>query len=90
MDRAATGCDAAFLDLVARALWEVAGRRLAHLDAQTRISELGIDSVAMLELVGTLEQALDVRLPDERTGEVRTIGELAALVADMRASRGGG
>jgi acyl carrier protein len=51
------------------------------------IASLGIDSVAMLEVIGYLEEALEMHLPEDRLQRVQTLGDLADVIAAIRAGR---
>lgn len=44
------------------------------------ITELGIDSLSMMQIVGELETELGVMLPDEELVDIRTVGELCDKV----------
>ena len=44
------------------------------------IADLGIDSLAMLELVGTMERQLRIRVPDEQLVGLQTVRQLLELV----------
>jgi acyl carrier protein len=56
------------------------------LHPQTRLSEdLGVDSLALLDLGMTLEDTFDVGLPDMVLGEVRTVGDLVRAVQERAA-----
>ena len=44
---------------------EVSNKRLDNLNRDTVISQLGMDSVAVMELVSYFEEKLSLRLPDE-------------------------
>ena len=46
----------------------------------TKISDLGIDSLGMLEIVGAMERELKVQLPDEALTGIQTIGDLLVVV----------
>ncbi len=46
------------------------------------ISELGIDSLELLEVIGSLERDLNVRIPDDQLVGIQTVGQLLNLVAD--------
>lgn len=69
------------LDLFQKAALEVDNRKLSGLSKDTVISSLGMDSVAIMELVSYLEERLEVRIPDEELGKVRTIGDLRDCLA---------
>ena len=46
------------------------------------VRELGIDSLAALRVLAAVEKKYDVRFPDERLGEFRTIRMLADFLAE--------
>ena len=66
--------------LFAQAAQEVNGKKLANLTKDTVISKLGLDSVAVMELVSYFEEKLNIRMPDEDLAKVQTLGDLASLV----------
>jgi acyl carrier protein len=45
------------------------------------ISELGIDSLSMMQIVGEMETELGVMIPDEDLVELVTVGDLCDAVA---------
>lgn len=69
------------IELFQKAALEVDNRTLSGLNKDTVISQLGMDSVAIMELVSYLEERLEVRIPDEELGRVRTIGDLRDCLA---------
>jgi acyl carrier protein len=44
------------------------------------ITELGIDSLSMMQIVGEMETELGVMIPDEDLVEIRTVGDLVGKV----------
>lgn len=48
-----------------------------------RIRELGLDSVAVMDLVMAVEDEFDVAFPLERLAEVETVDDLAAVVRGL-------
>jgi len=70
-------------ELFTRAAFEVDNRKLTGLSGETLISSLGMDSVATMELVAYLEEKLQIRIPDEDLGRVRTLGDLKDIVARL-------
>ncbi|MGV3619877.1 MAG: acyl carrier protein [Archangium sp.] len=66
--------------LFAQAALEVNGKKLEGLTKDTVISKLGLDSVAIMELVSFFEEKLNIRMPDEDLAKVQTIGDLGAVV----------
>lgn len=69
------------LALFKTAVWEIDQKKLDDITVEHKISALGIDSVAMLEVIGYLEDELDIHLPDEKLANVETVGDLAAVIA---------
>jgi acyl carrier protein len=63
------------------------GRTLSGLTLDTRLSELSLDSVAVLEAMGVLEQRLALRFNEEELSKVRTLRDLDTLVRKMRSAR---
>ncbi|MFM2420590.1 MAG: hypothetical protein RL385_5313 [Pseudomonadota bacterium] len=59
---------------------EIAERDLSFVQEDSAITELGIDSLAMLELVGSMERKLHIRVPDEQLVGLITVRELLELV----------
>lgn len=76
------------VELIGGALARVTGNP-QHLCADTGLlleRDLAVDSLALLEVVETLQERLAISIPDEVTARVRTVGDLqdavARLVAD--------
>ncbi|MEM9696750.1 MAG: phosphopantetheine-binding protein [Myxococcota bacterium] len=44
------------------------------------ITDLGIDSLSMMQIVGELETELDLQIPDEDLVEIVTVGDLCTKV----------
>ncbi len=59
---------------------EIAEKDLSFVQEESAIADLGIDSLAMLELVGTMERELRIRVPDEQLVGLETVRELLELV----------
>jgi acyl carrier protein len=55
---------------------EVVEKDFHHAKESTVITELAIDSLGMLEIIGSLERRLRVQIPDESLSGIRTIGDL--------------
>ena len=77
--------DPRIVDLFAKAIWEVDQKKFDDLGMDKPIASLGIDSVAMLEVIGYLEEALELHLPEEKLSRVQTLGDLADVIAEIRA-----
>ena len=63
-----------------QAAFEVSGKRFESLHKSTVIADLGLDSVALIELIGYIEEKLRIRIPDEELAGVQTLEELDAVV----------
>ncbi len=69
------------LKLFAQAALEVNNKKLDNLSRGTVISQLGMDSVAVMELVSYFEEKLEIRLPDDELAKISTIGDLCDVIA---------
>lgn len=69
------------LVLFEEAAWEVDQREFDSLSLKTKIADLGVDSVALLEIFGFVEEELDIYLSQEDLAEVQTLGDLSELIA---------
>jgi acyl carrier protein len=66
------------------ATFEVSGRRLDTLTLDTKLSELELDSVLVLEVVSQVEQTLGVRFADEDLSHLTTLRDLGELIRKSR------
>lgn len=63
---------------------KILGREV-HVEAGTDIvADLQVDSLALMNIVMELEDAFDISIPLDRIAEIRTAGELSALINDLR------
>lgn len=53
---------------------------VSDLSMETQISSLGIDSVSMMEIVGEIEDELNIVIPDEKLTRLQTIGDIKNVV----------
>ena len=60
---------------------EIAEKDLNKVDENGVISDLGIDSLELLEVIGSLERDLNIRVPDDQLVGIQTVGQLLNLVA---------
>jgi acyl carrier protein len=65
---------------------EIAEKDFPNISESTVISELGIDSLGMLEIVGAMERQLKIQIPDESLAGIQTVNDLLALVEKRGAS----
>ena len=59
---------------------EVAEKDFQNIAESTAISDLGIDSLGMLEIIGSLERELKVHIPDEALAGITTVKDLLNAV----------
>ncbi len=57
--------------------------------ANTRLGDLGIDSLETVELVMELEVEYDVSVPDEAAERIQTIGDAVRYIASHRRGQSG-
>ena len=57
-------------------------REFPHVTEASVITELGIDSLSMMQIVGEMETELGVMIPDEDLVELITVGDLCRKVGD--------
>lgn len=75
--------DETILELIRRALVDVAPDRaeeFATVPLGAEVAALELDSISVMEMVGVVEDELDITLPDEELGKVETLADLARLV----------
>jgi acyl carrier protein len=75
------------VEMFKQAAFEVDNRRLTNLRAETVIATLGMDSVAVMELVSYFEEKLGVRIPDEELSRIRTVKDLRDAIARLLPDR---
>jgi acyl carrier protein len=59
---------------------EVVERDFRYIVESMRIDELVIDSLGMLEILGSMERRLHIQLPDESLTDLRTVRDLLDVV----------
>jgi acyl carrier protein len=75
------------IEMFKQAAFEVDNRRLPDLRSETVIATLGMDSVAVMELVSYFEEKLAVRIPDEDLSRIRTVKDLRDAIAKLLPER---
>ena len=68
------------LDLFRKMASEVAEKDLQGLEEPSVIADIGVDSLAMLEIVGEMERELEVQIPDDELVGIQTVAQLLDLV----------
>ena len=71
------------LEMFKQAAFEVDNRKLPELTRETVIATLGMDSVAIMELVSYFEEKLSIRIPDEELTRIRTVADLRDTIARL-------
>jgi len=57
-------------------------RDLPDVTTESVITELGIDSLSMMQIVGEMETELGIMIPDEDLVELVTVGDLCKKVGE--------
>ncbi|HRI63949.1 MAG TPA: phosphopantetheine-binding protein [Polyangium sp.] len=68
------------LELFKELALRVDKRALPNVTRASKISDLGIDSLSVMQIVGELETELGIMIPDEDLVEIVTVGDLCAKV----------
>jgi len=71
---------AELLELFRKTAGEIVEREFPTLTEDTKIAELGIDSLGMLEVISALERELTVQIPDEALAGLVTIRDFIDAV----------
>ncbi len=73
--------DQQIIALFQEAVAEVDGNvKLGEMTAATELSSLGLDSVMTMEVIGVMEEKLNVRFPDEDLATLKNMGDLTKLI----------
>ncbi len=81
-----TMTDAELIALFQSAALEVAGFNLENLTLDSKLSDLQLDSVAVMEIIGCVEQKLKVRFDDDDLSRLTSIRDLAALIQKAKSA----
>jgi acyl carrier protein len=57
-------------------------REFPHVTMESVITDLGVDSLAMMQIIGEMETQLEVMIPDEDLVELITVGDLCKKVGE--------
>ena len=68
------------LSLFKQVAAEVDKREFPNVTGQSIISDLGIDSLSMMQIVGEMENELGIMIPDEDLVELVTVGDLCKKI----------
>ena len=72
--------DEEIITLFKDAVKEVENKELNDLTPGSNLAKLGLDSVATMEVIGVMEERLNVQFPDEDLANLQTLSDLTALV----------
>jgi 8-amino-7-oxononanoate synthase/acyl carrier protein len=72
--------DQNLINILKAAVYDVNLKELEEIGAGTKITELGLDSVALMELIGILEERFSIRIGDQEVSELRSVGDLLNLL----------
>ena len=76
--------DEKIISLFKEAVREVdTGAKLGEVTMTTELSALGLDSVMTMEVIGVMEEKLNIRFPDEDLATIKRMGDLAGLVRKL-------
>ena len=68
------------ISVLRAAVYEINLKEIGDVSAATSISELGLDSVAMMEVIGVLEENLSIRISDQEVATLSSVGDLLNLI----------
>jgi acyl carrier protein len=80
LDEGARPTRAALLTMFRETATEVVEKDFHHVVEGSVISELAIDSLGMLEIIGSLERQLRIQIPDESLTGLQTVRDLLDVV----------
>ncbi|GEM_PF-4314048 len=69
------------LSIFQEAALDIAQKDFSDLSWDTKIEALGIDSVALFEIFGHLEEELDLEFEDDDLKTIRTLADLRELIS---------
>jgi len=71
---------AQLLEVFRKTASEITEKDLSQVAEDGSIADLGIDSLELLEVIGSLERDLDIRVPDDQLVGIQTVDQLLGLV----------
>jgi acyl carrier protein len=73
--------DAEIIEVFKESVKEVDQRiEVDGVDNSTALAAIGLDSVMTMEVIGIMEERLDIRFPDEDLATLKNMSDLTALV----------
>ena len=68
---------------------DLLGTAPGAINAETRFSDLGADSLDTVEIIMELEEEFDVSIPDDVAERIQTFGDAVRYIQDQRRGTGG-
>ena len=59
------------------------GKKLPPITLDAKIRDFGIDSVAMMEIIGCFEDEFNVRIPDEKLAMLESVGDIQRVILEQ-------
>jgi 8-amino-7-oxononanoate synthase len=78
--------DQELIHVLKAAVYTISLKELGNIDTETKISELGLDSVAVMEVIGLLEEDFSIRIRDEDVVALASVGDLLSLIRRLSPS----
>lgn len=60
------------------------GKQLPEITRDSKITALGIDSVSMMEIIGVMEDELNISIPDEKLARLQTVGDIERIIQEQK------
>jgi acyl carrier protein len=60
------------------------GKQLPQINREDKITALGIDSVSMMEIIGVIEDEMDVVIPDDKLARLQTVGDIERVILEQK------
>lgn len=57
--------------------------KIEEITTELSLFDIGIDSIEFYEMVGFVEDSLNISLPNELLGDVKTIGDLKRIISEQ-------
>ena len=74
---------------VTRKYSDALGTKPGAINANTRFSDFGLDSLDTVEMVMELEEQFNVSIPEDVAERIQTVGEYVRYIQDQRLEQGG-
>jgi acyl carrier protein len=68
------------LDVFKRSAWDIGRIELGALSLATRVSDLDIDSIMLLEIIGQIETAFNVNISEDQLLTAKTLRDISLAI----------